>query len=80
MASKLIEAELKSTRVVPFSGKKDDWDMWQIKHLGRSSVIPVRTRLKLIASLQDCSKSLYVIVLNSIISFSGSVAALPDAI
>ena len=36
MASRLIEAELKSTRVVPFSGKKEDWDMWQIKHVGRS--------------------------------------------
>ena len=32
MATKLIEAELKSTRVVPFSGKKEDWDKWQIKH------------------------------------------------
>ena len=38
MATKLIEAELKSTRVVPFSGKKEDWDMWQIKHLGRARV------------------------------------------
>ena len=38
MATKLIEAELKSTRVVPFSGKKEDWDMWQIKHVGRSRV------------------------------------------
>ena len=38
MATKLIEAELKSTRVVPFSGKKEDWDMWQIKHVGRACV------------------------------------------
>jgi hypothetical protein len=38
MASKLVEAELKSTRVVPFSGKKEDWDMWQIKHVGRARV------------------------------------------
>ena len=38
MSTKLIEAELKSTRVVPFSGKKEDWDMWQIKHVGRSRV------------------------------------------
>jgi gag-polypeptide of LTR copia-type len=38
MATKLIEAELKSTRVVPFSGKKEDWDMWQIKHMGRARV------------------------------------------
>ena len=38
MASKLIEAELKSTRVVPFSGKNDDWDTWQIKHVGRARV------------------------------------------
>ena len=38
MASKLIEAELKSTRVISFSGKKDDWDMWQIKHIGRARV------------------------------------------
>ena len=37
MSTKLIKAELKSTRVVP-SGKKEDWDMWQIKHVGRSSV------------------------------------------
>ena len=37
MASKFVEAELKSTRVVPFSGKKEDWDMWQIKHMGRAS-------------------------------------------
>ena len=38
MATKLIEAELKSSRVVPFSGKKEDWDMWQIKHVGRARV------------------------------------------
>ena len=38
MATKLIEAELKFTRVVPLSGKKEDWDMWQIKHVGRSRV------------------------------------------
>ena len=31
-------AELKSTRVVPFSSKKEDWDMWQIKHVGRARV------------------------------------------
>ena len=38
MASKLVEAELKSTRVVPFPGKKEDWDMWQMKHVGRAPV------------------------------------------
>jgi hypothetical protein len=38
MSAALIEAELKSTRVVPFSGKKEDWDMWQIKHIGRARV------------------------------------------
>jgi hypothetical protein len=38
MATKLVEAELKSTRVVPFSGKREDWDMWQIKHVGRARV------------------------------------------
>ena len=74
MASKLIEAELKTTRVVPFSGKKEDWDMWQIKHVGRArvrgtyGVLMGTTKMPIIAAGKAATDDEKEIYLNTILS------------